>query len=65
MADKTLGEELRGELAAKATMWLPSIAGAILLGPVGVLLGLATSVSILASGSDSSPPSSGGQHPKV
>jgi hypothetical protein len=57
MATKTFGEELSGELAVKAIMWVPSIAGAILLGPLGVLFGLATSVAIVASVSDSPPPS--------
>ena len=65
MARKPFGEEPCGELAARTTMWLPAIAGAILLGPVGVLLGLAVSVSIIASsGSDIAPPAGGGQRPK-
>ena len=45
----------------KAVMWVPSIAGAILLGPIGVVLGLAASVAIAVSVSDS-PPSSGDLH---
>ena len=44
------------ELTAKAVMWGPPLLGAALLGPVGVVLGLATSVAIavkISSGSDS------------
>jgi hypothetical protein len=65
MAAKTLGEALATDLAAKAVLWGPSIAGAILLGPVGLLLGPAALVAILASGGDnSSQPSSGDQGSK-
>ena len=52
MAAKTLGEAVATDLAAKAVLWGPSIAGAILLGPVGLLLGPAAVVAILASGGD-------------
>jgi len=65
MAAKTLGEAVATDLTVKAVIWGPSIAGAILLGPVGVLLGAAASVAILASGGDnSSQPSAGDQRNK-
>lgn len=56
MAGRTFGEELAQELVGKGVIWGPSIAGALLLGPLGILLGLATTAAIVASGSDSSPP---------
>jgi hypothetical protein len=60
MAAKTLGEAVATDLAVKAVIWGPSIAGAILLGPVGVLLGAAPTVALVASGGDnSSQPSAG------
>ena len=61
MAGKSFGEEFAGELAGKAVIWVPSIAGAILLGPLGFLLGLATSAAIVASAGNSSPPPGGDQ----
>jgi hypothetical protein len=65
MAEKTLGEAVATDLAAKAVLWGPSIAGAILLGPVGLLLGPAALVAILATGGDnSSQPSSGDKKSK-
>ena len=59
------GRELSKELVGKAVVWGPSIAGALLLGPVGLFLGLATSVAIAESvcGDSSSP--SGEAPPKV
>ncbi len=64
MTGRTFGEELSGELAGKAVMWGPSIAGALLLGPFGVLLGLAASVAIAASASENPPQSGGDQAPE-
>ncbi len=64
MADKSFGEEFSGEMAGKALIWGPAIAGAVLLGPVGILVGIVASVAIVASGSDSSPPASGEEPPK-
>jgi hypothetical protein len=64
MTGRTFGEELRGELAGKTVMWAPAIAGAVLLGPVGILLGLVASVAIVASGSDNSAPPSSENPPK-
>ena len=55
MVTKTLGEAVATDLAVKAVIWGPSIAGAVLLGPVGVLLGAAVSVALVASGGDNSP----------
>jgi hypothetical protein len=52
-------------LTVKAVIWGPSIAGAILLGPVGLLVGAAVSVALVASGGDnSSQPSAGDQKRK-
>jgi hypothetical protein len=61
MAARSLGEELARDLTAKAVIWGPSIAGAILFGPVGLLLGPAAWVALVASGSDNSPPPSAGE----
>jgi hypothetical protein len=60
MAGRSFSEDLSKEMTGKAVMWGPAIAGAILLGPVGFALGLATSVVLVASGSSSgSPPVNG------
>ena len=56
MAAKSFGEEFIEELARKAIMWGPAVAGGLLMGPVGFVLGLATSVVIVASGGSNSPP---------
>ena len=65
MAGRTLGEDFRNEMTGKAVMWGPAIAGALLLGPVGIALGLAASVVIVASGSgDKSSPTAGDQESK-
>jgi hypothetical protein len=65
MAERTLGEAVATDLAVKAVIWGPSIAGAILLGPVGVLLGAAATVALVVSGGDnSSQPSAGDQKRK-
>ena len=64
MAGKSFGEELGGEMAGKAIMWGPAIAGAVLLGPVGVLLGLVASVAVVSSCSDNPTMPSGGNPPK-
>jgi hypothetical protein len=64
MAGKSFGEEFGEEFTGKAVMWGPAIAGAILLGPVGIALGLAASVAVIASGGDNPPQPSGGDPPK-
>ena len=65
MAAKTLGEAVATDLAVKAVIWGPAIAGAILLGPVGVLLGAAATVALVASGGgNSSQPSAGDKKSK-
>ena len=64
MAGKSFSEEFGEEFAGKAVMWGPAIAGAVLLGPVGIALGLAASVAIVASGGDSPPQPPGGDPPK-
>jgi hypothetical protein len=53
MAARSFSDDLRNEMTGKAVMWGPAIAGAILLGPVGIALGLATSVVLMASGDSS------------
>ena len=58
MAGKSFSEDFGGEIAGKAVMWGPAFAGAILLGPVGIALGLAASVVLVASDGDGSPPQS-------
>lgn len=64
MAGKSFGEEFGENLAGKAVMWGPAIAGAIFLGPVGIALGLAASVAVVASGGGDPPQPSGGDPPK-
>jgi uncharacterized membrane protein len=64
MAGKSFGEEFGEEFTGKAVMWGPAIAGAILLGPVGIALGLAASVAVIASGGDNPPQPSGGESRK-
>ncbi len=53
MSRRTFGEDLAAELSVKAAVWGPGIAGAVLLGPVGILLGLVVSAAILTSGGGS------------
>ena len=65
MVAKRFGEQVAGELAGKVVMWGPAIAGALLLGPVGALLGLVASVNIAASGRSSSAATDGDQAPSV
>jgi uncharacterized membrane protein len=64
MAGKGFGEEFGEEFAGKAVMWGPAIAGTVLLGPVGIVLGLAASVAIVASGGDNPPSPSSSDLPK-
>ena len=64
MAGTTFGDEVKKGIPGKAVIWGPAIVGAVFLGPLGVLLGLATSVAIAASVNDNSPPESGGNPPK-
>ncbi len=55
MPAETLREAFAKDLTVKAVIWGPSIAGAVLLGPVGLLVGAAVSVALVASGGDNSP----------
>ncbi len=64
MAGKSFGEEFGEEFAGKAIMWGPAIAGAVLLGPVGIALGLAASAAVIASGGGSPQQPSSGDPPK-
>lgn len=54
MATKSFQQEVAEELAGKAVMWGPAVAGGLALGPVGALLGAIASVVIIASGTASS-----------
>jgi hypothetical protein len=56
MSGRELVENAAKELTGKVVMWGPAIAGAILSGPAGAVLGLVASVGILASLSRRSPP---------
>lgn len=53
MAAKSFEQDVAEELAGKAVMWGPAVAGGLVLGPVGALLGAIASVVIVASGSSS------------
>ncbi|MGH7173463.1 MAG: hypothetical protein ACRELG_24540 [Gemmataceae bacterium] len=68
MAERSIAAEFCGEVAkeltGKAIVWGPSIAGALLLGPVGIFLGLAASAGIVESICGSSPSPSGAAPPK-
>jgi hypothetical protein len=50
MSGKSLGEEIREELIRKAVIWGPAIGGGLLLGPVGIAVGIATTVAVVCSG---------------
>ncbi|MGO9112509.1 MAG: hypothetical protein ACLP9L_25040 [Thermoguttaceae bacterium] len=63
MAERSLLEEAAGELIGKAVVWVPAIAGTIMLGPIGGVLGFAASVAIVGAASNSSPPG-GDQAPR-
>ena len=65
MAGKSFSEDLSNEMAGKAVMWGPAIAGAVLLGPVGLALGLAASVAVVASGSSSKSSPPDGEQPEI
>lgn len=51
--ERTFGQEFAREAAKEVTgraiIWGPAIAGGLLLGPVGIFLGLVTSVAIVTS----------------
>ena len=51
MTGKSLGQEMAEELGRKAVVWGPPLAGGLLLGPVGIVIGMATTVAIVCSGS--------------
>ena len=50
MTEKSYGREVVEELVRKAVVWGPPIAGGLLLGPVGVIIGVATTSAILGEG---------------
>jgi hypothetical protein len=64
MAGRSYSEDLSSEMAGKAVMWGPAIAGAVLLGPVGLVLGLAAAVAVVASGGSSKSPVPDGEQPE-
>jgi len=51
MTGKSYGQEVAEKLVRKAVVWGPPIAGGLLLGPVGVMIGVATTAAIVGSGS--------------
>jgi hypothetical protein len=51
MSGKSFGEEYAGELVGKAATWGPAIAGGLLLGPVGIMVGIAATAAVVCSGS--------------
>jgi hypothetical protein len=55
MAAQSLGQAVARNLGAKALIWGPCIAGTILLGPVGALLGAGLTIALVASGGDNAP----------
>jgi hypothetical protein len=54
VAAKSFQQEVAEEMAGKAMMWGPAVAGGLALGPVGAVLGAIVSVVIVASGSSAS-----------
>ena len=54
MATKSFQQEVAEELAGKAVMWGPAVAGGLALGPIRALVGAIVSVVIVASGSSAS-----------
>jgi hypothetical protein len=54
VAAKSFQEEVAEELAGKAMMWGPAVAGGLALGPLGALLGAIVSAVIVTSGSSAS-----------
>jgi hypothetical protein len=58
MAQRSFAEDVAVELGMKAAIWGPAIAGTVLLGPLGILAGLAVSAVILTGGGggNQSPP---------
>ncbi len=63
MAERSFVKDFGAELAGKALVWGPAIAGTIALGPAGAVLGFAASVAIVAAASNSSP-TGGDQRPQ-
>jgi hypothetical protein len=63
MAERSFVKDFGAELAGKALVWVPAIAGTIVLGPIGGVLGFAASVAIVGVASNSSP-SGGDQAPR-
>ena len=63
MAERSFSDDLRKEMTGKALMWGPAVAGAVVLGPLGFALGLATSLVLVASGGSSGSPPANGERP--
>lgn len=64
MKERSIAEELGNELAGKAVIWGPAIAGGLALGPVGFAVGLVAAVAIVVSGSSETPSGRGEQEYK-
>jgi hypothetical protein len=56
MEKNSVGQECLKQVAGQAIMGGPALVGLMLLGPVGIFLGLASSLAIIAAGSNSSDP---------
>jgi hypothetical protein len=64
MAGRTIGEEVTKELAVKATIWGPALAGGVVAGPVGAAVGAVLGIAAILFGGSVSAPPSGGDPPK-
>jgi len=64
MTRRTFGEEFSRELAGKAVIWGPAVAGAAVAGPVGFAVGAVIGIATILTGGSSSAPPDGGDPPK-
>ena len=51
MSRKSFGQEFAEELIRKAVIWGPPVAGAMILGPAGIVVGAVAAAAIVGSGS--------------
>jgi hypothetical protein len=61
---RTFGEELSGSLVGKAVIWGPTVAGALIAGPAGALVGAVIGLTTFLSGCSGSVPPPQGKPPK-